>query len=246
MYRETVQSEKLYSKVALRYDQVFERAILAERRLTELTRQMMNGRRVLDLACGNGRWLARFEPGNYTGLDRNEAMLRQGRRRFPQATFLCGDMTELPFPDGAFDGVISMFGAMGHLPPAGQARMMREIDRVLTPGGLAIVTNGNTWSPFNLPTTLKGNRVRLEGVAFKVYSSSPRRLRDLLRGFKVLRLESYDYSYIPILPLKFTACLAGRNYRRAYETLMETFDHCRHVPHLRWFGKQLLAVCRKA
>ena len=65
--RETAQSEALYSKVAERYDTVFERAILAEGRLTELLREAIVGRRVLDLACGNGRWLSRFRIQFRTG-----------------------------------------------------------------------------------------------------------------------------------------------------------------------------------
>lgn len=248
-YRETIASERLYTRLARRYDDVFERAILAESRLTELACEQMAGRRVLDLACGNGRWLERLRPARlryYVGLDLNAAMLHQARGGWPDHAFLRGDMTSLPFADGAFDGVMSMFGAMGHLPLEGQHRMMDEIVRVLTPGGLAIVTNGNTWSPFNLPTTLKGNRVRLEGVRFKVHSSNPRRFPELLQRFKILTLESYDYSYIPILPLKFGACLLGRDWHRDYESLMDVFGHCRYIPSLRWFGKQLLAVCQKA
>jgi SAM-dependent methyltransferase len=247
MYRETAQSEKLYTKVAHRYNRIFERAILSERRLTDLARERFDGRRVLDLACGNGRWLDRFRPLAYVGIDLSARMLAEGKRRYPHATFLRGDMTRLPFADRAFEGVMSMFGAMGHLPPEGQRRMIQEAWRVLAPGGSAIFTNGNTWSPFNLPTTLRGNRVRLEGVRFKVHSSNPRLLRALLaeEGFEVVRLESYDYSYIPMLPLKFGACLVGRDYRAVYESVMEVYDHCRHIPNLRWFGKQLAAVCRK-
>jgi len=30
-----------------------------------------------------------------------------------------------------------------------------------------------------------------------------------------------------------------------YIGLMQTLENCRHIPVLRWFGKQLLAVCRK-
>ncbi|MCX7011817.1 MAG: class I SAM-dependent methyltransferase [Candidatus Sumerlaeota bacterium] len=246
MYRETVQSEKLYSRVARRYDEVFERAMLSEARLTQLARQTMDDRRVLDLACGNGRWLDRFSPESYVGLDLNARMLDEARRRHPRATFLRGDMTALPFPDASFDGVMSMFGAMGHLPPDGQRRMVDEIHRVLAPDGMAILTNGNMWSPFNLPTTLLGNRVRLEGVRFRVFSSNPSRLALLVDRFRVLRLESYDYSYIPILPLKFLSCLLGHDYRSGYERLMEILGFCRYIPRLRWFGKQLVAVCQKA
>lgn len=246
MYKETIQSEKLYTKVAPRYDIVFERAILSEGRLTELTRETMDGRRVLDLACGNGRWLERFAPGAYVGLDLNADMLQQARMRFPQHTFLRGDMTRVPFADESFDGVMSMFGAMGHLPHAGQEAMLREIHRVLKPGGVAILTNGNMTSPFALPVTAMGNRVLLEGIRFKVYSTTPKRFEAMLGRFKVRRLESYDYSFIPILPIKFGSCLLGRDYRSDYGRLMNVYDHCTFIPGLRWFGKQLVAVCEKA
>ena len=245
MHRETTQSEKLYAKVAARYEQVFERAIMSENRLTELTRAAMNGRRVLDLACGNGRWLGRFQPASYVGVDLNARMLSEARQRYPSSAFLRGEMTRLPFPDGAFEGVISMFGAMGHLPPTAQRAMVRETGRVLAPGGCAIFTNGNMWSPFNLPTALKGNRVLLEGVFFKVHSSTPKRFAQLLDEFEIARLEAYDYSYIPLLPFKFGASLLGRDYRQVYGRLMATFDHCRDIAPLQWFGKQLLAVCHK-
>lgn len=247
IYRETAQSERLYSRVAAVYEAVFERAILAEGRLTAMVRRCMNGKRVLDLACGNGRWLMRFAPGDYTGLDLNTEMLEQARRHFPGSTFVCGDMTDLPFADAAFDGVVSLFGAMGHLPPRGQQRMIREACRVLRTGGMAIFTNGNVWSPFNVPLVLKGHRVRIEGVRVKVHSSSPGGLRRSLEqgGFEVLDISSYDYSYLPIMPLKLGACLVGRDYRPVYAGLMDVLENCCYVPSLRWFGKQLVAVCRK-
>jgi len=247
IYRETAQSERLYRRVAPVYETVFERAILAEGRLTALVRQYMDGKRVLDLACGNGRWLTRFVPSDYTGLDLNKEMLEEARRHHPESTFVCGDMTDLPFEDAAFEGVVSLFGAMGHLPPAGQQRMIREAYRVLKAEGIAIFTNGNVWSPFNVPLVLKGHRVRIEGVRVKVHSSSPGGLRGSLErgGFEVLDVSSYDYSYLPIMPLKFGACLVGRDYRDTYSGLMEVLENCCYVPTLRWFGKQLVVVCRR-
>jgi SAM-dependent methyltransferase len=240
-----MQSEALYSKVASDYDTVFERAILAEGHLADVVRDTMTGRRVLDLACGNGRWLDRFRPASYVGLDLNRPMLEQARQRYPTAEFIQGDMTRLPLPDRSFTGVISMFGAMGHLPVSGQEAMVREAWRVLEPGGTAIFTNGNLWSPFALPVTLTGGRVRIEGVPVRVHSTTPRRFARMLGDFHLLRLESYDHSYLPIAPLKLAACLAGRNYRPVYHHFMNLFDHCRYIPSMRWFGKQLLAVCRK-
>ena len=123
--------------------------------------------------------------------------------------------------------------------------MVREVWRLLKPGGLAVLTNGNLWSPFGLPTTITGGRVRIEGVRVRVHSITPRKFARLLSGFDLLRLESYDYSYVPITPLKFAACLLGKDYQPIYGRWMELFDHCRFIPTMRWFGKQLLAVGRK-
>jgi ubiquinone/menaquinone biosynthesis C-methylase UbiE len=243
--KETVQSEALYAKIASRYDTVFERAILSEGRPTEVLRESLSGRKVLDLACGNGRWLNRFQPSEYVGIDLNGPMLEQAQERYPDAKFIQADMTAIPLPDGSFEGVMSMFGAMGHLPPAGQRAMVRETWRLLKPGGLAIVTNGNLWSPFSLPTTITGGRVRIEGVRVRVHSTTPRRFAELLGDFRILRLESYDYSYLPMMPLKFVACLLGRDYRPIYGEWMDLLGHCRYIPTMRWFGKQLLAVCQK-
>ncbi len=243
--KETLQSEALYAKVAPRYDAVFERAILAEGRLTELLRATLDGRSVLDLACGNGRWLDRFRPASYVGVDLNCPMLAEARRRYPDARFIRADMTDVPLPDESFEGVISMFGAMGHLSPVGQAAMIREVRRLLRPGGIALLTNGNLLSPFALPTTLAGGRVRIEGVRVRVHSTTPRSFAELLSGFQLLRLESYDCSYVPIMPLKFAACLVGKDYRPIYGRWMDLLGLCRYIPTMRWFGKQLLAVCRK-
>lgn len=243
--KETAQSERLYSAIAPRYDKIFERAILAEDRLTELVRKTMSGRRVLDLTCGNGRWLERFRPAAYVGLDLNQDMLCEARQRHADARFVQADVTRLPFPDSSFDGVISLFGAMGHLPLADQETMVCEAWRVLRPAGMAIFTNGNLWSPFSLPSTLTGGRVRIKGVRVRVHSTTPRSFVRLLGGFRVACLESYDYSYLPIMPLKFVACLAGRPYQPIYAHWMKLFSHCRFIPTLRWFGKQLLAVCER-
>src|ERR1700685_1489097 len=64
----------------------------------------LNGKRVLDVGCGKGRFarvLAERHPqASLVGFDLAEAMLRH----VPAAVSACaGSMTELPFPSGAFD-----------------------------------------------------------------------------------------------------------------------------------------------
>jgi ubiquinone/menaquinone biosynthesis C-methylase UbiE len=92
------------------------------------------GQRVLDVACGTGV-LAREAAGrgaSVTGLDRNEGMLATARRMAPAIDWKAGHAEQLPFPDAGFDAVVSQFGLMFF---DDRARALREMRRVLKPGG---------------------------------------------------------------------------------------------------------------
>jgi ubiquinone/menaquinone biosynthesis C-methylase UbiE len=76
------------------------------------------GQRVLDVATGSGNTaLAAARRGcDVTGIDFVPALLERGRERAAaerlDITFQEGDTESIPFPDGAFDVVLSTFGAM--------------------------------------------------------------------------------------------------------------------------------------
>jgi SAM-dependent methyltransferase len=95
------------------------------------------GDRVLDVACGTGV-LAREaatrtgSTGRVTGLDLNEGMLAVARRLRPEIDWRQGDAAKLPFPDGAFDAVVSQFALM-FFPD--RVATLREMWRVLAPHG---------------------------------------------------------------------------------------------------------------
>jgi ubiquinone/menaquinone biosynthesis C-methylase UbiE len=99
----------------------------------------VTGRRVLEVGCGAAacsRWLA--AAGAYpVALDLSAGMLAQARagaRRTGRAVPLVqGDAEALPFADGSFDIATTAFGAVPFVADPG--RVMREVYRVLRPGG---------------------------------------------------------------------------------------------------------------
>jgi SAM-dependent methyltransferase len=94
--------------------------------------------RVLDVATGSGNAaLAAARRGcDVVGLDYVPALLARARTRAEaegvEAEFVDGDAEALPFADGSFDVVSSVFGAMF---APDQERTASELARVCRPGG---------------------------------------------------------------------------------------------------------------
>ena len=102
------------------------------------------GARVLDIACGTGNVtipLAR-RGARVTGLDMMPHLLEEARARAAREglpiRFDEGFAETLPYPDGSFDVLVSMFGIMFSPLPA---TVVSEMARVLRPGGRLALAN---------------------------------------------------------------------------------------------------------
>jgi len=84
--------------------------------------------RTLDVACGTG-FLTRHLRGDVLGLDQSARMLEEAARQAPHATYVQGDARELPFPEDAFDRVLTGH-FYGHLEPPERERFLAEARRV--------------------------------------------------------------------------------------------------------------------
>jgi SAM-dependent methyltransferase len=97
--------------------------------------------RFLDLACGTGRHAVALQDGagGVVGLDLSDRLLSRARRRRAGPAlplFLRADIRQLPFRAGTFGAAVNFFTSFGSFEdPAEDLRVVREIARVLAPGG---------------------------------------------------------------------------------------------------------------
>jgi len=101
------------------------------------------GARVLDLACGTGammrRLAARLPDAILIGADLSRAQLLEARQRGPTLALVQSDAAALPFRRGAFD-VVHWSWLLEHVPRDRAVDILREVRRVLSPTGVAWMT----------------------------------------------------------------------------------------------------------
>ena len=113
--------------------------------------------RVLDVGCGRGLMLIgaakRLTTGAAMGIDIWQAEDLSGNR--PESTLEnaaregvadrvrieTADMRKMPFPDGAFDVVVSNAAIHNLYAREDRSKAIREIARVLKPGGMALISD---------------------------------------------------------------------------------------------------------
>jgi SAM-dependent methyltransferase len=109
--------------------------------------QVSAGQRVLDVACGTGvvAITAARRGATVCGLDLTPVLLERANKNAGIAgvdvDFIEGDAEALPYPDGAFDVVLSQFG---HIFAPRPAVALKEMLRVLKKGGRIAFS---TWPP---------------------------------------------------------------------------------------------------
>jgi len=148
------------------------------------------GKRLLEVGCGVGTDLVRFARAGaiVTGIDLAPAAIDLARRNFGQCDLAADlqvmDGEAMSFADGSFDVVY----AHGVLQYTGDAcRMAAEINRVLAPGGTAIVMLYNRYSWLNaLSKLMKVELEHADAPILKKYSMGE--MKALLRAFTKVRI----------------------------------------------------------
>ena len=106
----------------------------------------LEGKRVLDLACGGGRvsYFLQKMGARVTGIDSSNRMISRAMKRLPEIDLGIGDASYLGFRDASFEAVCCMWNSLDCLhPKALRLQCLREIWRVLRPGGVFVFSHHN-------------------------------------------------------------------------------------------------------
>ncbi len=183
-------SNRFYATLALRYGR--------------------RGSRLLETGSGLGHLIGQLEANfNTVALDVNHWALKQARPVAPQTSFNSASAEELPFADESI-GVIISKHVVEHLPHPEIS--IREMGRVLEPGGILILSTPNLDSNMK---PLKGDKWIGYQDPTHISLKKPAEWLHYMRefaGLEVLKVFSdgwWDAPYVPVIPKSIQKLVFG-------------------------------------
>jgi SAM-dependent methyltransferase len=192
--------------------------------------EKFGGKRLLEIGCGMGTDLLQFARGgaHCIGIDLTPRSVEITRHRFAlygaDGSFMISDGEHLPFRSESFDVVYSN-GVLHHTPDTAGA--IREVHRVLRPGGIAKVmlyhrNSLNYWVEIILRRGLIGGEFlrgrSAEDIMSRVIEFSEHEARPLVKVysrrearalFKMFREVAIDVEQLTRAELRFLSPLAS-------------------------------------
>jgi demethylmenaquinone methyltransferase/2-methoxy-6-polyprenyl-1,4-benzoquinol methylase len=223
--RDSAAVQAMFDRIAGRYDMV--NTVLSAgtdagwRRRAAGATGLRPGGRALDVACGSGKLTLELmrvsAPGGLVvGLDFSAEMLTVAAQRAPGPIYVRGDGLSLPFADGVFDATTVAFGLRNFAEPE---IGLREMARVLRPGGRAVVLEfvppqpglvGRLYAPFLrhvLP--LVGGLLSGQPAAYRYLSDTVSTYRIPSQLLALAASAGWRNPAVELLPLGMVAVLTG-------------------------------------
>ena len=96
---------------------------------------------IVEAGCGNGAWVAHLQQkvkALVIGVDNYLPALQELKQHLPESLAVAADVRHMPLPDEVADVCISL-GVVEHF-PGGPQQALREMYRILRPGGILFLT----------------------------------------------------------------------------------------------------------
>jgi ubiquinone/menaquinone biosynthesis C-methylase UbiE len=229
------------------------------------TLAMPVGEKVLEIGCGSGRSAVALAQRGYLvhAVDSVEDMLNSTRQHAAEAgvsssvSTSLGDAHILSFPESTF-GLVLAIGVVPYL--HSPEKCLREMARVLSPGGYLLVTAGNRFRlnyfinpwlfpPFQpvkriLRTLLRRSRIpESESKWPPIRSDSLRMLDRWISSACLTRIKTTTVGFPPIA-IRSWRILGDRASVKLNERLQSLVD--RNVPGIRSTGMDYMVLARKS
>lgn len=172
--------------------------------MTEFEKYVGKDAQILDVGCGYGRTLQELHELGFchlAGIDFSKGMIERGRSQFPCLDLRVQETEKIDFPDESMDAVL-LFAVLTCIwEDSYQKALVREIERVLKPGGILYVNDFlinqdernkkryteyapryGTYGVFELP----------EGAVLRHHDEAW--IQNLLSGFETLRYEHLSFT----------------------------------------------------
>ena len=225
--QQTIDSQEVFDRIAPSWYNFRHRSIF-RRELEALAQRWQRGS-LLNVGCAHGPDFLPFrvnlqgEPFasgfDLTGIDFSRQMLKLAGKYAHKfgftAKLMLADARQLPFADGVFDQAIAV-ASYHHIPEEKErSAALKELRRVLKPGGEAFITVWNHWQPRfwrhsrEITVPWRTGEVTLERY---YYLFSYPELSRLARqaGFKVLRTYPESSYHFPLKIFSRNICLLVR------------------------------------
>jgi len=222
------------------------------------------GEKVLEIGCGAGRCTVALAQRGYliNAMDPVEGMLNSTQEHAIEAgvnSFVAtslGDAHNLAFRNGSF-GLVLAIGVLPYLHFPQKA--LREMARVLKPGGFLLVTAGNRWrlndvlDPWSCPSLQPAKRVigaisqcfrkvRLDDAHPPLRLDSLRELKRWLSTLGLLKIKATTVGF-PSIKFRGRPIFAEQSSIRLNNRLQKLAD--RDVPWIRSSGMDYIVLARK-
>ena len=199
------------------------------------------GMHILDLACGPGIMIKGLRAKHYrvTAIDAAPDMVELAKKELPNdAMVTCevGDAYALSVSDASFDTVTAM-GLIEYLDA--EPKYLKEMNRIIKNGGIAIITYPNVWSPWRIWNRFLRFVIRRGKKPLLLHREyTVKRTLAQLRahGFEPTEVLYYNFKLVPF-PL-------DRFFPRCTVWTSKIFEHFDKTP-LRFLGTAFIVKATK-